>query len=690
MARLWSAGFELQSATAGVEFDTAVGTAPTISTSTVRSGAASLRCNPTAATSYIQHRFRVDSTVRVFYRVSIRFATLPNADCVIMAHGDGSSFFPTIRFEVATGTLRVFDGADVAIGSSSAALSTGVWYRLEMDYADGNGSGDTTSAYLDGAAFATAVQGGDMFGGGVFEVGIVTAASADMFIDDIAINDTSGSAQTGLPGAGQIVHLWPDAAGDANGFATAVGGTAGASNNFTRVDEFPPDDATSYNNSTATGTTTIDDFNVTSSASAGIGASDTISVVQVGQRAGSSAVTAASIVTRIKGQASGTTTESASIPVNTTAFNTHATAVPKTYRLTTYLNPQTGTAWTSTSLDSMQIGYRGNVSQTTQRRITTLWALVEYVSAAATNAPAVEATAVAATPSAAVALGANADLASATATSPDATASLGANAAAATAAASAFDSTVTTSASPDAATASATGVAHDATVSTSASPTAGLAAATGAAPDASVAAGAPAGVATGAGAANDAAIAITVPAGTAAATAAALDATVSTAATVDAPAAIAIAAAQAPDAAAAIGVLAATATATGAGLDATVSTAATVDAPAAVATAAAQAFDATVAATVVAGVASAAGAALDAGVTVGALAPSVEALAAAAAFDATVSILVLAGTAAAGGQAFPATTPTTANITLRPFTGTTPRPVDGITVRPFAGVTPRP
>lgn len=384
MSRLWSCGFELQSATSGIEWDTTVGS-PSISTTTKRSGAAALRCNPTAATSYGQHRYRANNTPRVHHRMYFRFDTFPNTTVAIMAFSDGSAVFPSIRFESGTNTLAVYDLNNIKVGSSSAALVLGQWYRLELSYLDGFGGGDQTSAYLDGVAFASNVQAGDMFGGDVFMFGILASATADMYIDDIAVNDDTGTAQTGLPGSGQIVHLKPNAAGDANGFATAVGGTAGAANNFTRVSEITPDDSTSYNQTTATGTTTIDDFNVTDSSTAGIGAADSITLVQVGARIGSNAATAASIVTRIKGQASGTTTESASTSVAVSGWSTHALATPKVHAITAYTNPQTSTAWTPTTLDSLQIGYRGDVSQTTQRRITTLWTLVEYVTAVATD-----------------------------------------------------------------------------------------------------------------------------------------------------------------------------------------------------------------------------------------------------------------------------------------------------------------
>lgn len=650
MARLWSCGFELQSATSGVEWDTTVGS-PAISTTTVRSGGASLRCNPTAAAAYGQHRYRPNSAPRVFHRMYFRFDTFPSTTVAIMAFSDGTAVFPSIRYESGTNTLAVFDLNNTKVGSSSAALNLGQWYRLELEYLDGFGAGDSTSAYLDGVAFASNVQAGDMFGGDVLQFGILAAATADMYIDDIAVNDDTGTAQTGLPGSGAIVHLKPNAAGDNNGFATAVGGTAGAANNFTRVSETTPDDTTSYNNTTATGTTTIDDFNVTDSATAGIPSASAITLVQVGQRAGSSATTTASIVTRIKGQAAGTTTESASIPVNTTAFNTHATATPKTHALTAYTNPQTSTAWTTTSLDSMQIGYRGNVSQTTQRRITTLWALVEFVAAA--SAAAGIPTAVGAGQDAIAAVGANAGAPSALATAFDATVATSSNVSApaelATAAASASDATIAMEAG--AAAPSAAAAAQDVSVAATANAAAPASAAS--AQDAVDILGANGDLAAAGSFGLDPSAAIAVNADLASASAAGFDATVSTSSAVNAAAEAALTTAAAQDAAASIGANAGTAAASATALDVTAASGGN----AGVAAATSTAFDASVDIQVPAGTATAAAQAFDAMVSTSAAvsAPADVSAASATALDAGTALATNAGTSAAAATAFDAT-----------------------------------
>ncbi|MFJ6566225.1 hypothetical protein ACIQNU_02305 [Streptomyces sp. NPDC091292] len=380
MARLWTCGFELQSTVALMEVLAVTGT-PSISTTMVRGGGASLRSNPTAATAYVEQQLDPNGVNgRSYHRLYLRIATLPSATCTVYAVGQ-SGYFPVAVQLTTTGTLRLRDTLNaVDVGTASAALATGTWYRIELDVAESGATGTTRAVigYLDGANFSgTALIAGST-GYSRVRAGVQTTATADIYIDDIAVNNPSGTVQNGLPGPGRVVHLRPAGAGDANGWATAVGGTAGAANNWTRVSETPPDDATSYNQSTTTGTTTVDEFAVSSPTTAGIGADDTISVVHVGGRIGSDATTAASIVYRLKSQSGGTVAESPSVSVAIAGWRTHKAAMPYVPQLTSYTDPQTGTAWTRARLAGAQIGYRGDVSQTTVRRVSGLWATVEY------------------------------------------------------------------------------------------------------------------------------------------------------------------------------------------------------------------------------------------------------------------------------------------------------------------------
>ncbi|MFD5656933.1 hypothetical protein [Streptomyces hirsutus] len=381
MARVWTCGFELQSVTPGVEIQTVTGT-PTISTTIRRAGAAALRINPAAATQYVEQQLDSGTVKRTFHRLYLRVTTLPSADVTVYGIGQ-SGYFPGLLRLTTTGTLVLRDGfTSTNIGTTSAPLVTGRWYRVELDYTDTAGpAGSVTGAfraYIDGALFSDTLCS-NINGWSRIRIGAQNAVSTDFHVDDVAVNDVAGTVQNALPGPGNVVHLRPDSAGDANGFATAVGGTAGAANNHTRVAEVTPDDATSYVETTAAGTTTIDDYNLSSPATAGIGADDTITLVHVCGRIGSTAATAATLVYRLKAQAAGTTSESASVSVALAGWATNKAAAPYVPQLTSYADPQTGAAWTRAALDAAQIGVRTNVSQATIRRVSALWALVEYV-----------------------------------------------------------------------------------------------------------------------------------------------------------------------------------------------------------------------------------------------------------------------------------------------------------------------
>ncbi|WP_179165224.1 hypothetical protein [Streptomyces sp. M41(2017)] len=381
MARMYTCGFELASAAALMEWQDSNGS-PAISQTIHRAGTASLRITPAAATQYIEHQLTSGVVQRTFHRFYLYITALPAADCNLYGIGQ-SGYFPGVLRLTSTGQLQLRDNqAAVNLGSPTAALSLNRWYRVELDFTDVAGTltagVSAFRGYLDGVQFADTLCT-NINGFSRFRVGAIQSATAmDICIDDIAVNDNTGTAQNGLPGPGSVVHLHPAGAGDNNTW-TGTGGTAGAANNWTRVNDTPPDDATTYNELTATGTTSADDFTLSSAAAAGIGASDPITLVAVGARIGSTATTTASIVTRLKGQAGGTLLESASTSVAVTGWQTHKAAVPRLYGLTAYTNPQTSAAWTRTALGTAQIGYRGNVSQSTSRRVSNLWALVEFI-----------------------------------------------------------------------------------------------------------------------------------------------------------------------------------------------------------------------------------------------------------------------------------------------------------------------
>lgn len=367
MARLWSCGFELQSATAAVEFE-AVSGVPTISTTTKRGGLASLRFNTAASEIFVTHTYDVTAqTDDIWARAYIYIASAPNVQISILLFRDVTSGnICNIRMNTDR-TLELWDEqGGVQRGSDSSAIPLNTWTRVELAYL--RGTDDTCVGYIDGVSFASGATGVNK-DANILRFGILGSSTADIYFDDIAVNDSGGTAENSLPGEGQIVHMQPDASGD----NAATFGT------FADIDEITPDDTNTFIDlDTAT---TIADYNCESSSNAGIGSSDTIKVVEVGVRIREEVSTVTSYQLRLKSAASGTTSTSTASDAGNTTWRTNPTGTTSfTHRLVSYTDPTTGVAWTPTgtnSLDNMQIGVASLDADDID--VSTLWALVEHI-----------------------------------------------------------------------------------------------------------------------------------------------------------------------------------------------------------------------------------------------------------------------------------------------------------------------
>lgn len=372
MARLWSSGFELQSVTAGVEFDSSNSTGTkSISTAVKRSGAASLRLNPSAAYWFLGHQYRSNATTsKVYARFYLYAGTLPGGSVSIFAFAastTGGNSGAQLKLN-ADGTLQLgyYDGSWHDVGSPSSALIPLVWYRIEVSYDDSNAN-NTITARLEGVEFASG-NGGNLGGNGCIQLGaLFDSSTMDINFDDVAVNDESGSYQTSFPGEGRIIHLNTSASGDNSSWTASTG------NAWDCIDETPPSDTDYIDTSTLNA---ISDFNVSDS---GLDSNVTVSLVSVGARHRNGTASATSAYQlRVKKAASGTVSATGDIIPNTTTASTHTTAAPHVYQLNTYVDPDSS-AWTKTTLDSMQVGVKETVDSTQTIRITKLWALVEYI-----------------------------------------------------------------------------------------------------------------------------------------------------------------------------------------------------------------------------------------------------------------------------------------------------------------------
>jgi len=373
MARLWTCGFELNSTTVDVEFSwcMALGT-QSIVTSPVRSGTYSLRVNPTSSNGGVTYVFAPESGIAVTYhRFYLRIATAPSANTSVYIVETYSGDSP-VQIKLQTDRkldCRDFYGAAGSLGISDA-LSLNSWYRVELKVNQTDKANTVIEAKLDGTTFASGTIDQTGLGNsysGDCEVGYSNNVTTDIYYDDWAINDSTGSFQNSWPGEGKIIHLQTNAAGDNAQWTPDTG------SNYARVSEVTPDDATSLVKAN-----TLNKEDLYNCGASGLDLSDTINVIHVGGRFNNDTADATTAFKfEIEKAASGTISQSAAIVPNSTTWKTNAIATPYNYPLTLYLDPDNG-RWTQATLDTMQIGAKVTTGGTNNIQVSTIWTLVDY------------------------------------------------------------------------------------------------------------------------------------------------------------------------------------------------------------------------------------------------------------------------------------------------------------------------
>lgn len=379
MARLYNCGFEMQSTTANMEFNatsTAGGSAVAISTSIKRSGNAAIRFSNSGANggAYARQDLLADGNGPYYFRAYVYVADRPSARTSLLTVkniADTSRMYVDLNTD---GTLTLADTSGDIGTSSALALST--WYRVELKFFNNTVSGKAEmDVMIDGTSFASTTTSTSTGTVGRLRFGPSDSVSSyDIYMDDIAINDNTGSAQTSWCGEGKLVLALPTGAGD-NAATTGV---------YSYINEIPPSD-TATSGSTMVeldANPTIGDYNMTDSSTLGICTTDTISMIQVMSRMREETSGATNYTLRIKSASGGTTTSSSSLDVGDTTPRTNPSGTTVFGNvLISYTDPTTAAAWTPTgtnSIDNMQVGV-GTTDGNPDTWCLWLGAYIEYV-----------------------------------------------------------------------------------------------------------------------------------------------------------------------------------------------------------------------------------------------------------------------------------------------------------------------
>jgi hypothetical protein len=379
MARLWTGGAELQTATAAIEFSVITTTAPVVETSIKRSGNAAWRISNAAAIEGFS-QIHTASQGAFFSRFYLYLVALPTNAGTVLASWRATGA-RKIDVRVTTGgALQLFNAEDGAqIGSDSSALDLETWYRIETTYDSTTLTATTTSARIDGVEFAsgeidiTATPNR-------FTVGTIAGdATLDYIVDDLAINDTAaGGDQDTWPGEEEVIVLRPNGNGASSQW---TGSDADSTDNYLLLDEVPPSATDYVENETDE---EIDDYELEATPAA-LESTDTINVVHVGVYAAVSDATGGDPNIALRFTAGGATEESATLDCNSVTYQGPAPLPANSnYQLTLYNMPGASTdPITKADLDSAQAGVRVDVGDTHFARVAALWVMVGHKPGAA-------------------------------------------------------------------------------------------------------------------------------------------------------------------------------------------------------------------------------------------------------------------------------------------------------------------
>lgn len=338
MATLNLTGFETGDNSEG----TLAGTA-SIQSTTVRTGAYALQCNPTTTGtgSYTLQGITAAtgltgtfSAATLYSRFYFRFATAPASgdEEIFVARGTAGAQKLSLRLTSAL-KLAAYDTTPTIISTGATVLSANTWYRIEVQ------SGTGTAAWavkIDGNAEinATTAQGATNHGSiGLGKRTDRNGQTVNFFFDDVLLSDSA------LPGAGECHVMTPNAAGNAQTW-TRGGPDSGA--NWDQVDEVPPVSTDYLVSTLSIGDAETEGMNsATYSGISGTIASAKPLIRAIRDSSVNGAIT-------MRARAGSTNSDAASNAAITTANQTVAQILDT--------NPATSLAWTAGGLDGLEVG----------------------------------------------------------------------------------------------------------------------------------------------------------------------------------------------------------------------------------------------------------------------------------------------------------------------------------------------
>jgi hypothetical protein len=221
-------------------FSSLTGT-PTADTAVVRSGTFSLRIADTSGGSTVRALRSFTAASVVVTRFAVRLDSLPSVNSNLAYVDSGTDL--VLRYNAGTQRFQLVLGGSIA--TSSATVSAGVWYAIDLRY-DLSASPHLGDWRVDGATQAQVSRGASPTTAN--RLGIGSSANASVYTanyDDIVV--TTDPTSYPLEDS-RIVRLTPDSMGTSSGVGNFRNndGTAIDANTWQRLDEVPMSSTADY------------------------------------------------------------------------------------------------------------------------------------------------------------------------------------------------------------------------------------------------------------------------------------------------------------------------------------------------------------------------------------------------------------------------------------------------------------
>lgn len=221
-------------------------------TATVRTGSQALKFPGSATLSYqcTMNNFTAALATTYYQRGYYNFAGTtgkPSVDTALMVYQTSPGNVKQVEVRYTTsGTLILWNSiAGAQVGSASAVMSTGTWHKVELSLQI-NSTANTGQAALqvDGVSIASSTTLGTTTTSGLMTPIVLNSqetgapsTSLDVYLDDWALNDSTGTANNSWCGDGNIVALNPVSD---NAIGTWTAGAGGTTSLFDAINNIPP------------------------------------------------------------------------------------------------------------------------------------------------------------------------------------------------------------------------------------------------------------------------------------------------------------------------------------------------------------------------------------------------------------------------------------------------------------------